>query len=39
MEARSKKLIKYCCGTPTVKKPVRNPTPGLHKQENNKNRQ
>ena len=39
MEARSKKLTKYCRGTPTVKKPVRNPTAGLHKQENNKNRQ
>ena len=39
MEPETEKLTKYCCGTPTVIKPVGNPTAALHKQEDNKNRQ
>ena len=31
MEPGSKKFNKYCCGTPTVNKPVGNPTAGIHK--------
>ena len=29
MEPGNEKLTKYCCGTPTVNKPVENPTAGL----------
>ena len=37
-EPGSEKLTKYCCGTPTVNKPVGNLTTGLHKWEDNKSR-
>ena len=30
MESVSEKLTKYCCGAPTVNKPVGNLTGGVH---------